>query len=503
MLAFASFCLGPLLAHFGQWPLPGIHDEFSYLLASDTYAHGRLANPPHPLWQHFESMHILQQPTYASKYPPAQGLFLAAGQAFFAMPIVGVWLNNALIVFASIWMLRGWMPCAVRRSLAASPMAAHPLMIAWGQCYWGGGAAVLGGCLVVGAWPRLTTGRELSAAFLGAAGIALLANSRPYEGLVLTVAVSGCVLFSWIQRRAPGIVRIVVRVGGPLVAVLLPTAAGMAYLNYRVTGHVDRLPYQEHARQYAAVPPFLWETAGPAPEYRHAELKELYAGWEAESYWRQRTLTGFLAGCREKIAVYFDAAFATPLMILSLLAAPWVLRSRRFRPVVLVLVLFLLALLPETYLQQHYAAPAAGLVNLLCVQGLRYVRCLRRPRVFVGRSLVRLAFVLSLVSTGLFVAEMEQALGNGWQIRYRLDIEKRVRAAKPGRHLILVKYGKEHYVHQEWVYNGANIDRGTIVWARDMGEKDNAELLRYFHDRHAWQVVVDAVPNNTRLVELR
>src|ERR1700722_14807582 len=90
-------------------PLPAQHDEYSYLMMGDTFAHGRLANPTHPMWLSFETFHISSWPTYSSIFPPAQGMALALGEVV-GNPWIGVLLSEAAMCAAIVWMLQAWMP---------------------------------------------------------------------------------------------------------------------------------------------------------------------------------------------------------------------------------------------------------------------------------------------------------------------------------------------------------------------------------------------------------
>src|SRR5439155_4280530 len=132
LVALVSLLMSAALSLLVRMPQPAVNDEFSYLLAADTFAHGRLSNPAHPLWIHFESMHIIHQPTYASKYPPGQGLMLALGQLVTGEPIVGAWLSGALASAAICWLLLGYL--RPRWAVLGGILAAlHPLLLAWSQ----------------------------------------------------------------------------------------------------------------------------------------------------------------------------------------------------------------------------------------------------------------------------------------------------------------------------------------------------------------------------------
>jgi len=255
-LAALSLGLILLLTAWRGAPRPAVHDEFAYLLQADTFAHGRLTNPTPAAWEHFETMHVLMTPTYQAKYPPGQGLALALGQVLFGRPMVGIWVVTVAAVLAIWWSLRPWVGrCwALWGGLVA---AIHPQILEWSQTFWGGNLALLGGALLLGGAGRLARpGRHkvVSAAIastLGGLGIMMLAFTRPYEGLVLTLLLG--VWLALARRRWGSVAAASVL---PAALILLVGLSWLGYYNFRVTGSAMRLPYVEHQAQYGALVAF-------------------------------------------------------------------------------------------------------------------------------------------------------------------------------------------------------------------------------------------------------
>lgn len=489
-------------------PHPTINDEFSFLLASDTFAHGRVANPPHPMWVHFENLHVLQQPTFASMYPPAQGVFLAIGQRITGHPFAGVCFVVAIFCAATCWMLQGWTSPSLALLGGLLAIIHFDMFSYWASSYWGGAAAALGGALLLGAVPRIRKSQTPTAAVIMGVGLAILANSRPYEGLLLAIPVAVWLLIWLLQKRGGDLLNQALRVVLPLFLILLITASAMGYYFWRVTGNPLIMPQVLERNIYAVAPYFLWQSPRPVPAYHHPFLRNFYVGTELAFYESNRTIVSIAALTIVKIfntwLFYLGPLLTLPLLA-SVFATPrkfsWAKMDRDTRFLLIVVAWFLLGLACEVFFFPHYAAPMASLLFALAMRALGYLRQLEwhaRPvGLFLSRSVPTL--LLILVALRCASTPLHLTVRSDWPPMWYNSIPTVPSRAKvlaelkqiSGKHLVLVQYGTTSRSRNQWVYNDADVDASRVVWAWDMGPTRNRQLLDYFKDRRVWSVDPD------------
>lgn len=451
-------------------PIPVVSDEWSYLLATDTFASGRLTNPPSP-HRALVGENTLGTPTYQSKYPPAQGSILALGQRLGGHPVVGLWLSAALLAAAVTWCLQAWV--GPQWAFLGGLLIAIRLGVGsyWNQSYWGGSIAAIGGALVYGAVRRLTLAARprLRDSLLLALGLMVLANSRPFEGMLVSLP-AAWILASWFLRLAAPERRFAtVKVVLPIASLLVVTVIGVGYYNWRVTGDPMKMSHLHYKEIYERPGEFVWERE-PGAFSQHLAVERTEDGEDATwlSY-------GLRNGWRRIWFVLF--LILSPALAVPLLFGLGSLRDKSLRPLALACVMVLLGHFASDQFYPHYSAPLTAPIWILAMVVLAKAhdwRWRQRP-VGAGLSLVAIGLIAIsfLVQVPAFRPDADAP------IRERLEIQRDLEG-RPGRHLVL---GQRAVIYN---YNPADIRQAEVLWAADMGTDENRRLFELFPDYELW-----------------
>jgi hypothetical protein len=252
-------------------------DCTSNLFGANTFAQGRLSNPPgHWGW------YLLDKPHRMMKYQPGMALFMAAGIKFFGHAAWGVVLCMSLAIGASYWALRGWVKRFYALAGALLLLVIFRAPHYWMYSYSGGGGILLGSMLMIGAYPRLLFKKQYKTIIPAVLGLIIALLTRPFEGggLALSLGISAIItLWCWFKPEE----RIKFLKATLLPATLLMTAylSFQFYYNYRVTDNPFLLPYMDYHQKFDVPPIFLFGTPNfenfkqnPMPNnFQYGELK--------------------------------------------------------------------------------------------------------------------------------------------------------------------------------------------------------------------------------------
>jgi hypothetical protein len=496
LLAGLTVVLRLFLLGSSPVPLPAGADDFSYVLLADTLRHWRFANPIHPLYPFFESVFVLQQPTYSSIYPPGQGFLLALGRIICGSYWAGVLLSAGALSAFCYWMLRAWVNA--RWALAGGLLAVIQFgpLNPWTNSYWGGSLSACAGCLVFGALPRLEAAqRETDArsirryGLILGTGLSLELLTRPFEFLLL----AACVLVYWLCFARSRAQLFWLLAGVP---VLLAIALMLAQ-NKSVTGSWITLPYVLSRYQYGVPTTFTWQ---PNPEPHRTLTPEQELDYRAQAAIHgsgKDTLPRFFERLAFRIRYlrFFLLAplyLALPFVLASLKNARWAWSGAT-------IAIFFLGTNFYPYFYPHYIAVISSLCVLLAVKGLESLA--RRNSQAAGLLLCLCGSHFGfwyLIHFSGNDSLMPATSYESWDFINYGDPEGRRRvndtlAQSAGAQLVFVRYSPLHRF-QEWIANDAEIDRAKVVWARDLGPVQNRALIQYFPARQKWLLEPDVRP---------
>jgi hypothetical protein len=354
----------------------------------------------------------------------------------------------------------------------------------------------------------------------------LLANTRPYEGLLMVVPLVAVLLWAWGRRRTSSLTRAMV----VSVVVLMAGAALMLRYDRQVTGSTWKMPYQLYESRHNPAPTFVGQRLREIPPSQSGVQAAVASSALSELRYFQRRRTAFIAS---KLFCCWQFAFGATGSLLFLLLcwrkAGWLERllygaavltvqgiavqTRLFWPrpeQVVIVPLFAgiavqvgmlwrwltyrterwalalwgvttLGILAENWnFRTHYVAPAVPLAVLLLASAGQRLWAWERMRWVIA------ATPLILLGVAWAGATEKPTTLQSWA-RHRAQLERRL-ASEPGRQLVLVRNAPGHDYYEMWVANAADPEAAAVVWASSGDAETDCRLQRAYPGRTAWNL---------------
>jgi len=448
------------------------HDCAANLLQAELLLEGRFARPAleHP--ESFRTLHVLVTPVYCSKYPPGYPAVMAVGLALGVVE----WIPPLLcgLTVAATWWLGRRLIGRWHALLAAAGLAGCALVVDLGMLQISNTLALLLGALILGGWLRQ---QRRGWTYRGAGAIGLLLGAllltRTFDAVVLGVVLMVATVLK------PGLACPRARRWTAMLALGgLPGAIGLSAYHHAVTGSPLRSPYVIYETQQSYTGQFIFETVHPAP---NLDRMPVNVRRFAESFTRPAHEAHSIA--RLPITAWrrfnaFAEKLGGPLMLLPLVVLPTAWRRRAARPIGAVALAYFGLYLVYAFNEPRYLAP------LLPAIAWATAAALHRPGNRRASAMLEIAFLVLLVLGGIYEW---RRLSETTLDRDSARFQQALAGLPEGeRQLIFIRYGGDHSYHCELVYNRADLNSATRVYAHDLGPAANQRLINAMPGRRAW-----------------
>ncbi len=497
-IALLAVCLRLAALSYYPIPVPMIHDEFATILGAETFAMGRLTNPPPPFADAFLEFHTLSEPTRMMKYQPAMALFMAGGITLLGDAYWGVVACMALALATGYWALRGWLGQRAAFAAAIALVLLFRTPHYWMQSYWGGAPILLASFMMLGAYGRVFNRQQFGYVAVGLLGVVLAFLSRPFEGGALALCLAACAAHRTLSFGRQEQMALLKSSALPVLLILPAYAAFQLIYNHAVTGDWLTLPYLAYDRQHTVASILIGKGMNMANLSTHYAMRALQE-WEIGMSQLKRQASGILYlftlsellqmdRLSGMIAVIGEFTALVFFFIYVPIQMAWQDYRLRDRSRIALHVSWAALFIPYTMASgasPHYLAPQCAVAFILITL---WWEGLARQHLRRGGALLAITYLFFAAFDGEVFA-----VGNT-PSTLRAQATSML-LAEDGDDLIFVdqrKEASEYNISTGWVYNAPDIEPASIIWAWYVSPDENKKLTRRYPHRKIWYIAPHA-----------